>query len=109
MWNHLRLQWQGQPLDLLRHIHEEVHLQNTLEASGSPTWRILRALHFCSKAKVLIGVLSAGGINDYRGSLFRMSGTTVKAILGTSARTESYSVGKLKSGEPAKVPHGASE
>jgi hypothetical protein len=34
---------------------------------------------------------------------------TVKAILGTSARTESYSVEKLKSGEPAKVPHGASE
>jgi len=57
MWNHLRVQWQGQPLDLLRHIHEEVHLQNTLEASGyrSPTWRILRALQSCSKAKVLIG------------------------------------------------------
>ena len=26
MWNHLRVQWQGQPLDLLRQIHEEVHL-----------------------------------------------------------------------------------
>jgi hypothetical protein len=39
MWNHLRVQWQGQPLDLLRKIHEEIHLQNTLEASGyrSPT------------------------------------------------------------------------
>jgi hypothetical protein len=48
MWNLLRVQWQGQPLDLLRRIHEEVHLQNTLEASGyrSPTWRILRALQF---------------------------------------------------------------
>ena len=34
MWNHLRVMWQGQPLDLLRRIHEEVHLQNTLEASG---------------------------------------------------------------------------
>ena len=57
MWNHLRVQWQGQPLDLLRKIHEEVHLQNTLEASGyrSPTWRILRALQSCTKAKVLIG------------------------------------------------------
>jgi hypothetical protein len=57
MWNHLRVQWQGHPLDLLRQIHEEVHLQNTLEASGyrSPTWRILRALQSCSKAKVLIG------------------------------------------------------
>jgi ribonuclease HI len=56
-WNHLRVQWQGQPLDLLRCIHEEVHLQNTLEASGyrSPTWRILRALQSCSKAKVLVG------------------------------------------------------
>ena len=56
-WNHFRVQWQGQPLDLLRYIHEEVHLQNTLEASGyrSPTWRILRALQFCSKAKVLVG------------------------------------------------------
>ena len=34
-----------EPLDLLRSIHEEVHLQNTLEASGyrSPTWQILRA------------------------------------------------------------------
>jgi hypothetical protein len=33
-----------EPLDLLRSIHEEVHLQNTLEGSGyrSPTWRILR-------------------------------------------------------------------
>ena len=46
-----------EPLDLLRSIHEEVHLQNTLEASGyrSPTWRILRALQVCSKAKVLVG------------------------------------------------------
>ena len=42
---------------MLRSIHEEVHLQNTLEASGyrSPTWRILRALQVCSKAKVLVG------------------------------------------------------
>jgi hypothetical protein len=46
-----------EPLDLLRSIHEEVHLQNTLEASGyrSPTCRILRALQVCSKAKVLVG------------------------------------------------------
>ena len=46
-----------EPLDLLRSIHEEVHLQNTLEASGyrSPTWRILRALQVCSKVKVLVG------------------------------------------------------
>jgi len=45
-----------EPLDLLRSIHEEVHPQNTLEASGyrSPTWRILRALQVCSKAKVLV-------------------------------------------------------
>jgi hypothetical protein len=57
MWNHLRVMWQGQPLDLLRRIHEEVHLQNTLEVSGyrSPTWRILRALQSIIKAKVLIG------------------------------------------------------
>ena len=100
MWNHLRVQWQGQPLDLLRHIHEEVHLQNTFEASGyrSPTWRTLRALHFCSKAKVLIGesMITAA-------PFFRRSGTTIKAILGTSARTESNSVGKLKSREPAGV------
>jgi len=56
-WNHLRVQWQGQPLDLLRRIHEEVHLQNTLEASGyrSPTWRILRALQFCSKLRSSLG------------------------------------------------------
>ena len=46
-----------EPLDLLRSIHEEVHLQNTLEASGyrSPTWRILRALQVCSEAKALVG------------------------------------------------------
>ena len=57
MWSHLRVKWQGQPLDLLRRINKEVHLQNTLEASGyrSPTWRILQTLNFCSKAKVLIG------------------------------------------------------
>ena len=57
MWNHLRVQWQGQPLDLLRQIHEEIHLQNFLEASGyrSPTWRILRALQPFTKAKVLMG------------------------------------------------------
>ncbi len=30
---------------------------------------------------------------------------TIKSILGTSVRTESNSVGKLKSREPARVPH----
>ena len=57
MWSHLRVKWQGQPLDLLRRINKEVHLQNTLEASGyrSPTWRILRALQSFTKAKVLMG------------------------------------------------------
>jgi len=40
---------------------------------------------------------------------FKGAGRPSKAILGTSSRTDSYSVGKLKSAEPANVPHGASE
>jgi hypothetical protein len=57
MWNHLRMMWQAQRLDLLRLIHAETHHQNTLEASGyrSPTWRILRALQSITEANVVIG------------------------------------------------------
>jgi hypothetical protein len=56
MWNHLRMMWQAQHLDLWRIIHAETHHQNTLEASGyrSPTWRILRALQSISEANVVI-------------------------------------------------------
>jgi hypothetical protein len=57
MWNHLRMMWQAQPLDLLRLIHAETHHQNLLEASGyrSPTWRILRTLQSITEANVVIG------------------------------------------------------
>ena len=56
-WNHLRMMWQAQPLDLLRLIHAETHHQNNLEASGyrSPTWRVLRALQSIINANVVIG------------------------------------------------------
>jgi hypothetical protein len=56
-WNHLRMMWQAQPLDLLSLIHAETHHQNTLETSGyrSPAWQILRALQSIIKANVVIG------------------------------------------------------
>ena len=104
-WNHLRVQWQGQPLDLLRCIHEEVHLQNTLEASGyrSPTWRILRALQVCSTAKVLVGESMITAAPFFEGA-----GRPSKSYWGPQ-QGRRVTVGKLKSGGPAKVPYGASE
>jgi len=56
-WNHLRAMWQASPLDLLRLVHQETHVQNVLEASGyrTPTWRILRALQSICNANVVVG------------------------------------------------------
>jgi hypothetical protein len=78
--------WQGQPLDLLRRIHEEVHLQNTLEASGyrSPTWRILRALQSIIKAKVLIGESTVTAAPFFEGA-GRPLETVAKKAEGESA------------------------
>jgi hypothetical protein len=49
--------WQAPPLDLLRLVYQEKHVQNILEASGyrTPTWRILRALQSTINANVVVG------------------------------------------------------
>jgi hypothetical protein len=56
-WNHLRMLWQAPPLDLLKLVYQETHVQNILEASGyrTPTWRILRALQSTINANVVVG------------------------------------------------------
>ncbi len=50
--------WQAPPLDLLRLVYQETHVQNILEASGYriPTLRILRALKSTINANVIVGV-----------------------------------------------------
>jgi hypothetical protein len=70
MWNHLRMMWQEQPLDLLRLIHVETHHQNTLEASRyrSLTWRILRALQSFTEANGVIGESTIIAVPSFEGA-----------------------------------------
>jgi hypothetical protein len=85
-WNHIRMLWQAPPLDLLRLVYQETHVQNILETSGyrTLTWRILRALQSTPHQRWHMGsVCSSMSSSCLRGQV-RFGGGVLLFILGSS-------------------------
>ena len=68
----LRMLWQAPPLDLLRLVYQETHIQTALAASGyrTPTWRILHALQSTINANVVVGesIITASAFFKFEGA-----------------------------------------
>jgi len=85
-WNHIRMLWQAPPLDLLRLVYQETHVQNILETSGyrTLTWRILRALQSTPHQRWHMGSVCSSMSSSCLREQVRFGGGVLLFILGSS-------------------------